>query len=136
MNDEFEDLNRALSDLRDVHRATSAPAGLEARLRAAVLPARRRWYYGVAVGMAAALALAVFLVRAPGDRELPEFVTVPSGEFLPAPAATAVLRLKLRRADLREYGFQVDPAVASEVIDADFMVGDDGLARAVRVSLR
>ena len=60
------------------------------------------------------------------------FITLPSSEGLPAPSMATLVRMQIRRDELRQYGFDVSPAVASEMVLAEFVVGQDGLSRAVR----
>jgi hypothetical protein len=58
---------------------------------------------------------------------------VPGSETLPTPVETSILRVQLQKGDLRQYGFDVPAPMDSEFVRADFVVGDDGLARAVRL---
>lgn len=60
------------------------------------------------------------------------FIALPSSEGLPAPSMATLVRIQIRRDELRQYGFDVSPAVASEMVLAEFVVGQDGLSRAVR----
>lgn len=62
-----------------------------------------------------------------------EFVTLPSSEGLPASTAATVVRMRIKRADLREFGIDVPPTAAQETVSAEFVIGDDGLSRAVRL---
>jgi hypothetical protein len=62
-----------------------------------------------------------------------EFMAVPGSETLPAPLETSILRVRVPKGELRQYGFDVPPPDAGEMVGADFVVGDDGLARAVRL---
>ncbi|WP_263418874.1 hypothetical protein [Terriglobus albidus] len=60
------------------------------------------------------------------------FIALPSSEGLPAPSMATLVRMQIRRDELRQYGFDVSPADASEMVLAEFVVGQDGLSRAVR----
>lgn len=60
------------------------------------------------------------------------FFVLPSSEGLPAPSMTALVRVRIRRDDLRQYGLDVSPTNGSEMVVAEFVVGQDGLSRAVR----
>jgi hypothetical protein len=60
------------------------------------------------------------------------FIKLPSSEGLPAPSMATLVRMQIRRDELRQYGFDVSPAVASQMVLAEFVVGQDGLSRAVR----
>lgn len=62
-----------------------------------------------------------------------EFVTLPSSEGLPAPTTTTVVRMRIRRDDLRELGIVVPPTTVQETLSAEFVIGEDGLSRAVRL---
>jgi len=61
------------------------------------------------------------------------FITLPSSEGLPAPSMATLVRTQIRREELRQYGFDVSPTVASEIVLAEFVVGQDGLSRSVRL---
>ena len=61
-----------------------------------------------------------------------EFITLPSSEGLPAPTVATLVRMRIRRDDLREFGLDVPPTAAPEMVLAEFVVGEDGLSRAVR----
>jgi hypothetical protein len=61
------------------------------------------------------------------------FMEVPGSEGLPAPMESSIVRVKMAKGDLRQYGFDVPPAATSEVIHADLYLGEDGLPRAIRL---
>lgn len=61
-----------------------------------------------------------------------EFVALPSSEGLPAPMVATVVRMRIRSESLREFGLDVSPVTAPETVLAEFVVGEDGLSRAVR----
>ncbi len=140
------DLDEALRELRDRRRAEPPPATLEGRLRAAVRARNRsRRFAPVWVGAVAASGLLVFALLQPRQTVAPQppppqmegaFVALPSGVGLPPPSATAVLRMQLKRADLPQYGVASPGrgAAVGEFVNVDFLVGDDGLARAARVA--
>lgn len=69
---------------------------------------------------------------APAVNNMNPFIALPSSEGLPAPSMATLVRMQIRRDELRQYGFDVSPAVASEMVLAEFVVGQDGLSRAVR----
>lgn len=135
------DLDDILGELRRKHREVSAPPHLEARLRSATR-ARRRWHIHPWLVAAAALFIVAIAtwrmnMRQPGrptqqNAQLTDFVAVPGSEALPVPAGTIILRMELTRGDLRRYGANISPAETTERVQADFVIGDDGLARAVR----
>ncbi len=61
-----------------------------------------------------------------------EFIPLPGAEALPMPLETNILRVSVPKGELRQYGFDVPPPRAAELVRADLVVGDDGFARAVR----
>ncbi len=61
------------------------------------------------------------------------FMEVPGSEGLPAPMESSIVRVKMAKGDLRQYGFDVPPAAAGELIHADLYLGEDGLPRAIRL---
>lgn len=71
-------------------------------------------------------------VAATPNELMTEFVALPGSAGLPPPIETSVLQLRLRKGELRRYGFDIPPSSAAEFVRADFVIGDDGLARAVR----
>jgi hypothetical protein len=137
-------LDEVLGELGKQHRDLRAPAHLLGRLRTATrVKEPSRLSGGWAWSLAAVLVIAVAVLRTnpsaapaqvsdqPGD-QVTEFVALPGSQALPPPMETTVLRMQLRKGELREYGFEIEPPLASEFVQADFIVGDDGLARAVR----
>jgi len=69
------------------------------------------------------------LVTAPAVRS---FLALPSSEGLPPPSMTTLVRMRIRRDDLQQYGLELSPTNTPEIILAEFVVGQDGLSRAVR----
>jgi hypothetical protein len=61
------------------------------------------------------------------------FMEVPGSEGLPAPMESSIVRVRMAKGDLRQYGFDVPPAAAGEMIHADLYLGEDGLPRAIRL---
>jgi len=61
------------------------------------------------------------------------FIDLPSSAMLPAPAETTLVRLAIRKGDLRQFGLDVPEPFASERAQAEFTLGEDGLARSVRL---
>ena len=58
---------------------------------------------------------------------------VPGSEGLPAPMESSIVRVRMAKSDLRQYGFDVPPAAANDLIRADLYLGEDGLPRAIRL---
>jgi hypothetical protein len=67
------------------------------------------------------------------EEAMTEFIDLPGTATLPVSAETSILRVQLAKGDLRQYGFDVPPQVAAEIVRADFIVGNDGMARAIRL---
>jgi hypothetical protein len=64
---------------------------------------------------------------------LDEFVPLPVSEGLPPAAELSVVRIKLRGSDLPQYGLQAPADDAAQTMMAEFVVGEDGLPRAIRI---
>lgn len=64
---------------------------------------------------------------------LDEFVALPVSEGLPPAAELSVVRVKLRGSDLQQYGLQAPPDAVAQAMLAEFVVGEDGLPRAIRI---
>ena len=60
------------------------------------------------------------------------FVPLPGAAQLPPAEDVDLVRVELPRSAMRQIGIEVSPERASEKIQADVMVGADGLARSVR----
>jgi hypothetical protein len=142
------ELDSILAEVRREHGRIEAPAAIENRLRAAVRGDRSGlalrhpiWATAAALFMSVLAwqasrpgpALEPVIRRARPVETMTEFVTVPGTETLSAAVEVSVLRVEVRKGDLRPYGFDVPPGVAAELVRADFVIGDDGVARAVRL---
>jgi hypothetical protein len=64
---------------------------------------------------------------------LDEFVALPVSEGLPPAAELSVVRIKLRGSDLQQYGLEAPPDDIAQTMLAEFVVGEDGLPRAIRI---
>ena len=120
---------------------------------------RRRWIPAAtwAAAIAAMIAAGVFLVRdrAPERVERPApravemalldsassgfegaleegYMLLPGAAQLGAAEGVNILHVELRRSAMMQVGIEVSPERADETVQADVMVGTDGLARAVR----
>jgi hypothetical protein len=60
------------------------------------------------------------------------YIAIPSSAALPAPIETTVVRVVLKKEKLRQLGFSVSEGNSSELTKADFVLGEDGLARSIR----
>jgi hypothetical protein len=64
---------------------------------------------------------------------LDEFVPLPASEGLPPAAELSVVRIKLIGSDLQQYGLQAPADAVAQTMLAEFVVGEDGLPRAIRI---
>lgn len=62
-----------------------------------------------------------------------DFVPVPYGESMSPDDSGLVVRISMTRGALGSLGYPVDEGQAGEVVQADVLVGEDGLPRAVRL---
>lgn len=70
--------------------------------------------------------------RATGNL-LDEFVPLPVSEGLPPAAELSVVRMRLQGSDLRQYGLEAPADAVAQTMLAEFVVGEDGLPRAIRI---
>jgi hypothetical protein len=71
--------------------------------------------------------------KQPGWNSLDEFVALPVSEGLPPAAELSVVRMELRGSELQQYGLQAPADGAAQTLLAEFVVGEDGLPRAIRI---
>jgi hypothetical protein len=71
--------------------------------------------------------------KQPAWNSLDEFVALPVSEGLPPAAELSVIRIELRASDLQQYGLQAPADGVRRTMLADFVVGEDGLPRAIRI---
>jgi hypothetical protein len=64
---------------------------------------------------------------------LDEFVPLPVSEGLPPAAELSVVRINLRGSDLQQYGLEAPADAVAQTMSAEFVVGEDGLPRAIRI---
>jgi hypothetical protein len=62
-----------------------------------------------------------------------DFLPLPSSEGLPAPSEASLVRMQIHSDALRQYGLEVPPTSAPRTILAEFIVGEDGLPRSIRI---
>lgn len=124
---------------RDANAAPKVEAAVMAEMQRLVKPApgSRTW-----LGLAAALILAsgsgVWLARqtpaAPvAQMQTADFVEIPGTAYLPPMETGAIIRVALPVAALPSYGIQIVPDITADSIEADLLVAQDGLARAIRI---
>jgi hypothetical protein len=63
----------------------------------------------------------------------PEFVALPASEGLPPATAVSLVRIHIQQSSLQQYGLEVPAESSARTFLAEFMVGEDGLPRAVRI---
>jgi hypothetical protein len=71
--------------------------------------------------------------KQPSWNALDEFVPLPASEGLAPAADLSVVRIKLRGSDLQQYGLEAPTDAAAQTMLAEFVVGEDGLPRAIRI---
>jgi hypothetical protein len=71
---------------------------------------------------------------APSHQSAPSpFVPLPASEGLPAPAQATVIRTRIDTNSLWSYGLTPPPPGAPSTVLVEFVVGEDGLPRAIRL---
>jgi hypothetical protein len=71
-------------------------------------------------------------VRLAADFDTGEFTQLP-GSLNSGTGDESILQVRMQRGALERYGLPVDPERASELVDVDFLVGEDGQPLAVRL---
>jgi hypothetical protein len=71
-------------------------------------------------------------VRLAADFDTGEFTQLP-GSLSSGTGEESTLQVRMQRGALERYGLPVDPERASELLDVDFLVGEDGQPLAVRL---
>ena len=128
-----------------------APAHVEERLVAEFhrRAARRRmrvWFSAASAGAIAAAMVVLLWVQAAPTRVLPVaqdqsmlseetsgFYPLPEADALPPVENALVVRVQLPMSSLRLIGLTINEDRAGEPIEADVLLGQDGLARGVRL---
>ena len=159
----WRELRQDLRILHESTRLLSAPARVEMRLkqelrtrREARLPHRTARAAAWALAAAAALAAAVgwahwqkagtseisAIPQASPDRTEPVLLAADydTGDFTQLPASMptasseqAILQARVQRGALMQFGLPVAPEQATDWVDVDFLVGEDGQPLAVRL---
>jgi hypothetical protein len=62
-----------------------------------------------------------------------KFVALPASEGLPPATAVSLIRMRIQQSALQQYGLEVLADSSTQTLLAEFMVGEDGLPRAVRI---
>jgi hypothetical protein len=136
-----DDLDRRLAALAQAEARTEAPARVEAVLRAAVR--RRRWVRRWPVLAAGTAALGAALWLRPPVAQPPRVVRAPAlaprlpAAFLPIGASAAelepgqIVRVEVPAGLVVSFGWPL-PAEDDRPRAADVLLGEDGMARAIR----
>jgi hypothetical protein len=61
------------------------------------------------------------------------FFPLPSSEGLPSPSEATVVMMQIHTDALRAYGLELPPTASPRMILAEFIVGEDGLPRSIRI---
>lgn len=150
-------MNELLRALADNDQDQEAPAAVEERLRSAFRKkyTRKTWPY---FALAAAVAAAVLLFPRPKPQTMKITVLAPPVAVVPRPTARRVvqsqpreivtqfyplmeyepfergelLRVRLPAAAMRSVGLPVTEEHLTDPVQADILVGEEGLARAIR----
>jgi hypothetical protein len=140
-----EQLDQALRGLRSEHRQHIRPPLEIERMQNALQlisrpPTRVRGIISLAAtGACIALFLAFYhpfgRVETPESQPAPitVFLALPSGAVLPPSANTTFVCIRLHKEDLRQFGVDIPEIDGKQIVRAEFALGDDGLARAVRL---
>ena len=153
------ELHSGLRALAGLMGPIAAPARVESRLRIAFrahtrmppyapegVSSRRRWApiltWAAAAAVVFGLAITLARVQRPepaaqaleGDPLAADsgFIALPNTEQIGPNEDINLVRVELPRSAMIALGFAADAGRASELVQADLMLGDDGLARAVR----
>lgn len=136
-NGSDQTLNEVLRDLAEKERAQRAPARVEMVLLREFRRRRRRWWPAGAAAAALIVASIVALRPGPPPREAArpvrtEFIPVAYAEPLRPEESARIVRVRLPRATLVSFGLPVNPERLDDRIEADVLLGEDNLVRAVR----
>ncbi len=134
MNGNEERLLQALATLA-AHETRGPSPNLQMKLLKRVRLQRSRWVLPIgAVAFAAAVLLAIF--RRPAlvyEPAIPPLMRIPYTEPVGDMDRAEVVRVSMPAAQLLYWGFPFPGSDPNSTVNADVLVGEDGLARAVRV---
>jgi hypothetical protein len=141
-HDREEYLSAALRMLADDLEAQEPSASVRQAIETEVrIVARRRrfWKWLLPTAAAAMIIAGLFLYARFQRQDDHQARTQVVHEFLAVPGApritdgfSHVIRVRLPRTEMRRFGFSVREGSMPPLVDADVLVGRDGLARAVR----
>ena len=137
----------ALRALRDAEAQIDTPPYIEAAVLAAwdaqtirtVVPMSRRWRAAGAIAAGLVLAVSLSLL---GSRLAATLATTPSagtvllvGEPILAGEPVRIVRMRLPTSTLTALGVRSAAGDLAEAVDVDVVVGEDGVARAIRFGM-
>jgi len=107
----------------------------------------RAWISPVSIGaIAAAMAVLVWIGPVPfnplanppdqaslADEAAADFYPLPDADALPPVESAMVVRVQMPMESLESIGFPVNPDRAADPVEAEVLLGQDGLARGVRL---
>lgn len=128
-------LDEQLQAVRVDLEGRDAPAGVEARLRSMVSGRRRKpnvWKVLAAGAIAAGLLVGGFLMGRRASPQPVEFLPLRAGPVLHPGESAQVLRIQVPRAELVRFGYPYEPDAGQQKVQADVLIGEDGIARAIR----
>ena len=119
-----------LAEFARLHRA---PTGNVAARRAP----GAAWLAIAATLMLASASGIWFVQRAAGRVEAPlmadDFMDIPTAAYLPPMESGSIVRTELPLSALPSYGIQIVPEMATDSVDVDLLVAQDGLPRGIRL---
>ncbi|HJR58247.1 MAG TPA: hypothetical protein VJ813_02570 [Vicinamibacterales bacterium] len=123
---------------RDVAAGPGVEAAVLAEMGHAVRPVRAsRAWLGVAAALVLASGSGVWLARnaTPEASQIQPagFVDIPGTAYLPPMESGTIIRVALPITELPSYGIQIVPDIKTYSVQADLLIAQDGLARAIRL---
>jgi hypothetical protein len=121
--------NQAQSVPAHPAKPASPPSSMRAAVKVGVQSASRPLHKS---GRAAAPSVQAADSQSVGN-SLQEFVPLPVSEGLPPAGELSLVRVRLQGSDLQQYGLEAPADAAVRMLLAEFVVGEDGLPRAIRI---
>jgi hypothetical protein len=67
------------------------------------------------------------------EPSMDDFLALPDSDGLPPTSAVSLVRMRIAAGSLQQYGLDVPEGAGSQTLVAEFVVGEDGLPRAIRI---
>jgi len=148
-NNEIEPIPTELVSLRDSMRAVQPPASIEQALlrefrsRQEARRPSRGWRFGWAAVLAMATLVVAVLVLRPGPQPpeavesaeqtlATDYIPIGYGQPLYPEEFVQVVRISVPRSEMVQFGLPLAPDAGPDRVMADVVVGEDGIARAIR----